>query len=273
MKKNSTIGIIGCGNMGSAILTRGIRHRIGKFIVYEKDESLAAVIGADLKVDCAGNVSEVVRRAAAVIIAVKPQDFDPVLEQILEGIREHEKNGLLVISIAAGIPTSYIENKLTDGVRVIRAMPNMPVKIGEGVTSLIKGRFADENDLKLAGKIFGALGITLVVSSEELMDSVTAISGSGPAYLFYIFKAMEAAGQSLGLNRKEADALLYHTVIGAMHLLEKENFDAEGLIAKVASKGGTTEAALRVFTEKRLGGILQEAIRACHARARELSRR
>jgi pyrroline-5-carboxylate reductase len=259
--------------MGSAILAQGLKHRIGKFIVYEKDPALASVIGSEFKVELALDVSELVRRVSAVIIAVKPQDFDPVLGQILHGVREHEKDNLLVISIAAGIPTAYIEKKLTSAVRVIRAMPNMPVKIGEGVTALIKGRFAGDKDMELAGKIFGALGITLVVTKESLMDSVTAISGSGPAYLFYIFNAMETAAKSLGLNQKEADRLVYHTVTGAMHLLEKEKFDAEGLIAKVASKGGTTEAALRVFDEKKMGEILQEAIRACHKRAQELSRR
>ncbi|MDD2703385.1 MAG: pyrroline-5-carboxylate reductase dimerization domain-containing protein, partial [Candidatus Omnitrophica bacterium] len=142
-----------------------------------------------------------------------------------------------------------------------------------GVTSLMKGRFAGDKDLELAGRIFGALGITLVVSRETLMDSVTAISGSGPAYLFYIFLAMETAAKTLGLNQKEADTLVYHTITGAVHLLEKEKFDAEGLIAKVASKGGTTEAALRIFDDKRMGEILQEGIRACHKRAQELSRR
>jgi pyrroline-5-carboxylate reductase len=170
VKKSNKIGLIGCGNMGSAILAQGLKHRIGKFIVYEKDTALASVVGSEFKVEIARDVSDLVRRASTVIIAVKPQDFDPVLAEILAGVREHEKDNLLVISIAAGIPTAYIEKKLTSAVRVIRAMPNMPVKIGEGVTSLIKGRFADDKDLELAGKIFGALGMTLVVSKENLMD-------------------------------------------------------------------------------------------------------
>ncbi|MDD2703534.1 MAG: NAD(P)-binding domain-containing protein, partial [Candidatus Omnitrophica bacterium] len=139
---NKKIGLIGCGNMGSAILSQGLKHRIGKFIIYEKDTALASVISTEFKVDPARDISDLIRRADTVIIAVKPQDFDPVLGQILDGVREHEKDNLLVISIAAGITTAYIEKKLTSAVRVIRAMPNMPVKIGEGVTSLMKGRFA-----------------------------------------------------------------------------------------------------------------------------------
>jgi pyrroline-5-carboxylate reductase len=272
-KKNNTIGLIGCGNMGGAILARGLKHRIGTFIVHEKDSSVAAKIRRAHRVGLAPDISGLVRGSSAVIIAVKPQDFDPVLDEIRAGIREHSKDGVLVISIAAGIPTGYIEKKLTGKVRVIRAMPNMPVKIGEGVTALIKGRFAGAADLSLAREIFGPLGMTLVVSKESLIDSVTAISGSGPAYFFYIFKAMETAARALGLTEKESDSLIRQTVIGSMHLLEKEDFAAEALISKVASKGGTTEAALRVFNDKKLGEILQAAIRACHSRAQELSRR
>ncbi len=265
-----TIGIIGCGNMGSAILSQSLKHKKRNFIIIEKNKSRETFIHRRYRTKTARDIADLVNKSDIVIIAVKPQDIDIVLNEISKSIKTSKKK-ILVISIAAGIKTEYLERRITHNVRVIRAMPNMPSAIGEGITALVKGRFATDKDLKTAEKIFKALGETIAVSREALIDAVTAISGSGPAYFFFIFLAILKIAKDLGLDNKSANKLIYHTVVGSMNMLNKNKFDAETLISKVASKGGTTEAALRVFNEKGLRMVLIDAIEAAYKRSKELS--
>lgn len=270
--KLDTIGIIGCGNMGSAILSQSLKDKKRNFIIAEKDKVRGAFVSKTYGISTSKDITDLVHRSDIVIIAVKPQDIDIVLNEISRAVKTGKRRKTLVISIAAGIKTEYIETKILDRVRVIRAMPNMPSAIGEGITALVKGRFATDKDLKTAEGIFKALGETIEVSKEELIDAVTAISGSGPAYMFFIFSSILAVAKTLRLDSKSANKLIYHTVIGSMDMLKKNRFDARTLISKVASKGGTTEAALKVFDEKGLGEILIDAINKAYKRSKELSR-
>ncbi len=266
------IGIIGCGNMGEAILAQSAKRKAQNFIVFEKDKLKQAFACRIYHVKVAKNIIDLVRRSGIIIIAVKPQDIDAVLEQIHQGIELSGKRNILVISIAAGIQTEYLENKISGRVRVVRAMPNMPGAIGQGITALTRGYYATSKDLKLAEKIFKSLGATLEIRKEGLIDVVTAVSGSGPAYIFFIVNAILTAAKGLHLDKKSANQLIYHTVVGAMGLYKKNNFDTEKLISQVASKGGTTEAALKVFRDKKLEKILWDGIFAAHQKAIELSR-
>jgi pyrroline-5-carboxylate reductase len=291
---NKVIGLIGCGNMGEAILAQSLKYKKrnfiphpvppkgGKksettavkprsFIISEKDKLKEAFIRRNYHVKAADNIIDLVGKSDILIIAVKPQDIDIALQELHRGIKVWGKRKISVISIAAGITTGHIEGKLHNRVKVIRAMPNIPARIGEGITALTKGRFANSADLKEAEGIFRVLGETVIIKNEGLIDAVTALSGSGPAYFFFIFAAMLAAAGGLGLNKKDANKLIYHTVIGSMGLLKREGFDAKTLISKVASKGGTTEAALKIFGERGLKNILMEAIMAACNRAKEIS--
>lgn len=272
------IGIIGAGNMGGAILAQAIKHRNkdkrlrpNNFIIAEKDRLKAAFVKRVYKVKNALDVEELVSRSDVIIVAVKPQDIGGVLEEIQYALKARKKKRILIISIAAGISTSYIESKIPDGARVVRAMPNMPASIGEGITALCGGTSANATDLSIAKEIFALLGATVVIKKEGLINAVTAVSGSGPAYLFYIVSAILAAAKRLGLDTETANTLAYHTFIGSMDLLSGHNFDAQALISRVASKGGTTEAALEVFNERQLGQIIIDAIQAAYQRAKELS--
>ncbi|MBM3253463.1 MAG: pyrroline-5-carboxylate reductase [Candidatus Omnitrophica bacterium] len=267
-----TIGIIGVGNMGGAILSQSLEHKKQNFIIVEKDKLKEAFACMTYRVRAAKDISDLTHKAGVIIIAVKPQDIDVVLEGLSKGIQSLRNPDILIISIAAGIKTEYIEAKILDKVRVIRAMPNMPSAIGEGITALVKGRFATEKDLKTVERIFKTLGETITLSKEGLIDVVTAISGSGPAYMFFIFSSILNMAKALGLDSKSANKLIYNTVIGSMDMLKKNKFDAKTLISKVASKGGTTEAALKVFNERGLEMILVDAIRSAHRRSKELSR-
>lgn len=272
------IGIIGAGNMGEAILAQAIKHRnrdkrvkARSFIIAEKDKLKAAFVKKIYKVKSAYDVKELVLNSDIIIVAVKPQDIGGVLEEIQYALKARKKKKVLIISIAAGINTSYIESRILKGARVVRAMPNMPASIGKGITALCKGSSANTTDLSTAKEIFALLGATVVIKKEELINAVTAVSGSGPAYLFYIVSAVLAAAKRLGLDKETANALTYHTLIGSMDLLNGHNFDAQTLISKVASKGGTTEAALEVFNERQLGQIIIDAMQAAYQRAKELS--
>lgn len=272
------IGIIGAGNMGEAILAQAIKHRNkdkrlrpNNFIIVEKDRLKADFVKRVYKVKNALDVEELVFRSDVIIVAVKPQDIGGVLEEMQYALKARKKKRVLIISIAAGISTSYIEGKISGGGRVVRAMPNMPASIGEGITALCGGSCVNAADLSIAKEIFALLGATVVIKKEGLINAVTAVSGSGPAYLFYIASAILGAAEGLGLDKETANTLVYHTFIGSMDLLSGHKFDAETLISKVASKGGTTEAALNVFQEKHLGDIISGAIRAAYLRAKDLS--
>ena len=271
--KKKKIGIIGCGNMGEAILAQSVKRKAQNFIVFEKDKLNQAFVCRIYRVKAAKNIIDLVRRSDVLIIAVKPQDIDVVLKQIRQGIDIWKKSKILIISIAAGIETGYIENKISSKVKVVRAMPNMPGVIGEGITALTKGYYATNGDLRLAEKIFQSLGTTIEIRKEGLIDVVTALSGSGPAYIFFIINAILTAAKGLDLDKKSANQLIYHTIVGAMNLYKENNFDAAKLISQVASKGGTTEAALKVFRDNKLNKILWDGIFAAHMRAKELSRR
>lgn len=259
--KNKTIGIIGFGNMGSSI-AQGLKSRYPLF-VFDKDKNKTK---AAQGIKALERLADLAVQADILLLAVKPQDFDGVLTELKD-----KTAGKLIISIAAGITTSYIEKQLPQA-RVIRAMPNMPLVIGEGITALARGFFADDKDLRIAVEIFEVFGTTVTIEKEEFINAVTAISGSGPAYLFYFVMAILEAAKELDLDKDTANKLVYHTIAGSMNLLNKENFDAEGLIGKVASKGGTTEAALKIFDESKMNKIILNAIMAAYKRAGELSR-
>ena len=178
----------------------------------------------------------------------------------------------LVISIAAGITISYLEKKLGKKARVIRTMPNLPAQIGEGITAIARGSLAKAGDVKTAVNIFSCVGETAVVN-EDLIDAVTAVSGSGPAYVFHFVENLMKASQALGLNKELSAKLVTQTLLGSAHLLAQSKEDAGRLREKVASKGGTTQAALNVLKKQRVGTAFKKALAAAQKRAKELSKK
>ncbi len=263
MKK--TIGIIGGGNMGEAL----IKGLVGKklfvpdgILVCENDFRRAQSLKEKYRISIK-DLNTVIVQASVVILAVKPQDMEIVLSEITES------DDNLFISIAAGLTTKYFEKRLGKP-RVIRAMPNMPALIGEGITAICKGRYATGIDMREAGRILSAVGGVLEVQ-EKYMDAITAVSGSGPAYVFLFVEQWIAAAKSLGLSEEDAKCLVYETLTGSAHLLRKASFTASDLRAKVTSKGGTTEAAMKVFfNENIFGNLMKDALYAAKKRAKEL---
>jgi pyrroline-5-carboxylate reductase len=258
MEKN-TIGIIGGGNMGEALI-RGL-HTSHRVVLSEVSKERTAYIK---KAYAVGEMTGQ-ENPSVIILAVKPQD----MEHALTGIAEPQKK--LFISIAAGLTTGFFEKRLGK-IRIVRAMPNMPAFIQQGITGVCGGRYAARSDIKTARDILSAIGETVVVK-ESLMDAVTAVSGSGPAYVFLFVEQWMAAAQRLGFDKFQARALVYKTLTGSVHLLEQSEFDAEELRAKVTSKGGTTQAAMDVFFKgDALGKLMRTALLAAKKRSKELAK-
>lgn len=266
---NKKIGIIGCGNMGEALFSRLAKmiEKSTALMVGEQDAARRDYIQTKYKIIVEIDNNAVVKFADVIILAVKPKDFESVLKQeVCCGLSEKK----LFISIAAGITTKYIERAVGKDIPVIRAMPNMGALIGEAVTSLSRGSSAGDRDMDTAKEIFALIGDVVEVD-EELVDAVTAVSGSGPAYFFYMIDALTSAAESAGLDRKTASRLVLKTALGSAKLLEASREDPQVLIKKIASKGGTTEAALNIFEKKRFKNIVNDAVKAAYKRSKELS--
>ena len=207
------------------------------------------------------------REANIILLAVKPQHMAHVLKEIGPVVRTSQ----LVLSIAAGVPTSFIEKFLGRGVPVIRIMPNTPALIGAGAAAMARGRWAKAAHEKTVESIFATVG-SVVTVTEKHMDAVTALSGSGPAYLFYLAEAMQEAGSRMGLASHVADGLVRQTLKGASLLLAQSHEEPKTLRQRVTSPGGTTEAALKVLEQLRVKPAITKAIGRAQRRARELAK-
>ncbi len=267
--KGKRIGIIGLGNMGRAILSNLISSgavRKGAVIGLDLDARKCGDAKKRLGIAIARSIRELVSRSDIVLIAVKPQDIDPCLNEIsLCG-----KNRLY-ISIAAGIKTDRLEKRLAGRARVVRVMPNTPVLVGEGISALCKGRYASRSDLKTADEIFSSVG-EAVELNERYFDLVTALSASGPAYFFYLKEALIEAAVRLGMDKKTAKKLVLKTALGSARLLLESGCEPGLLRQHVTSKGGTTERAIAVFEKAKIKETVARAVRAAARRSKELSR-
>ncbi len=262
----TTLGIIGCGNMGGAILRGAIdRGALSpqQVVVVERDAARRRGIAA---LGC--TVTEDIITAAAcdqMMLAVKPQAFREIAALIGELAKP-----TVVISIMAGLESDAIRHALGRHARVVRVMPNTPCQIGAGAAGIALGAGAEVGDDELARALFESIGMCISVK-EPLMHAVTALSGSGPAYVFLLSEAMQQAGQQLGLSKADARALAEQTVIGAAKLLEASSQSASDLRQAVTSPNGTTAAALEVMFERELPQIIAEAMLAARDRGIEMS--
>ena len=201
-----------------------------------------------------------------ILLAVKPGDMAAVCRQ-LAGLASQA----LFISIAAGVPVRALKIWLGKNASIVRCMPNMPAAIGCGMTGLYASPDTDPEHKLDADNILNSIGLTLWVDNESLLDAVTAISGSGPAYFFYFMEALQKSGQSLGLNQQDSRQLALQTIRGAALLAENQNIDFEQLRINVTSKGGATEQAIKCFMQNKIDEIINAAVYAARARAREIS--
>ena len=271
MLKGRKIGFIGGGKMGSVLINGILSHNLtsaDNLSVSDVAKDRLDDIKKTYSVRGTADNKKVVKNADIVILAVKPQTIAEVLKEIA-GVIDKSK---LIISIAAGISTQYIEGLLKKEARVIRVMPNTPALIGEGAAAITSGSYATDEDFASARYIFDAVGITVSVK-EELMDAVTGLSGSGPAYGFIIIDALADAGVNMGLSRDIALKLAAQTLLGAAKLCLRGDKHPAELRDMVTSPGGTTIAGLRALEDGKLRATLMAAVEAATMRAKELGKK
>ena len=259
--------LLGCGKMGSAMLQGWLKGGLPASSVWVLDpnpsEWLRSLNGLHLN-------EHLPEDPAIVLVAVKPQMMGealPVLKPLGDGTT-------LFLSVAAGTPISAFEAALGAGTPIIRAMPNTPAAVGRGITALVGNRIAGEDHMAMAEGLLSAVGQTVRLDDEGQMDAVTAVSGSGPAYVFHLIEAMAAAGEAEGLPADLSMKLAKATVAGAGALAEDADEDPSQLRINVTSPGGTTAAALAVLMDEATGfqALLRRAVKAATERGRELGK-
>jgi len=263
------IGIIGCGNMGEAILSGIIANNIAsakEIRVSDKDSAKLDRLKTEYGIEATFNNSNVAKESEAIIIAVKPQDIDDTLTEISGCIEA----GKMLISIVAGVTTKRMKAIVGEDALVVRVMPNMPALIKSGFSAIAYSKGVNKDFADLVVKIFGSIGDVVEVDEKDL-DAITAISGSGPAYFFYLVELLVKSGVKFGLEQDVAERAALKTALGSAELLISSKESAEALREKVTSKGGTTEAAFRVFKEEGLDRIIKDGIKAARDRSKELS--
>jgi pyrroline-5-carboxylate reductase len=263
-----TVAIIGAGVMGETLLSGLLRggHDAADLMVGEKREERAVELRAKYAVNVVSDLAAVAT-ADTVALVVKPQDMGDVLAEIAP----HLHPGQLLISLAAGITTAYIEKHIPDGIAVVRVMPNTPALVDEGMSVLSAGAHAAEADLDEAEALLAAVGKVRRVP-ESQQDAVTALSGSGPAYFFFLVEAMIDAGILLGLPRTVAADLIVQSAFGAATMLRESTDHPVILREAVTSPAGTTIAAIRELERHGVRAALIAAIEAAHDRSVELGR-
>lgn len=265
---NYNIGIIGGGNMGRAII-KGLTSlpQRPQVTAWDADSNCCDSLKNDFKITIARDNRELADNCEIIILAVKPQIITPVLDEIADILTENK----LLISIAAGVPCEKLEKPLTDNVPAIRIMPNTPALINRGIAAIAAGRNATGKHLAIAEDIFSCLGESVIVP-ESAMDMVTAVSGSGPAYVFLVIEALLDAAVGIGMNRDLARKLVIETVLGSTELVKQTGKQPMELKDMVTSPGGTTIAGLAELEKNGLRHAFNEALKsACH-RSQELGR-
>ncbi len=260
-------GVIGCGKMGSALLQGVLEAGVfapGAVTVHDKFTPAMEQAAGDFGVAMAASNRETVSAADVILLAVKPPDMVPLLEEVAD-----VEGSKLFVSIAAGVTLDTMRGCLPDAHRVVRVMPNTPALVGKAASAYAPDSHATEDDASLVEKILGAVGYVTRVD-ESLLDAVTALSGSGPAYIFAMIESLVAGGVDQGLDKAVALDLATHTVAGAAELLLRTGDAPAALRENVTSPNGTTFAALESLRANQFDHIVREAIKAAKERSVEL---
>ncbi len=261
------VGIIGAGIMGEALLVAIINSGVPASTIAISDKRSERTSELSTKYGCKVlSSTEIAEQSVNILLVVKPQDMDELLEKIGKLVSRDQR----IISFAAGKKTSLIEKFSSEGVPVLRVMPNTPMSVGVGASAISAGRFATENDVEAAVNLLKSSGKTIVVD-ESLQDAVTATSGSGPAYFFKFVEAMIEGATELGLSEADAKTLVIQTITGAAEMLNVEGSSPKKLRENVTSPNGTTFAALNSFDEGGITDLVKKAMRAARDRSQELS--
>jgi pyrroline-5-carboxylate reductase len=263
-----TVAILGAGVMGETVVSGLVRagRKPSDLLMSERRPARATELQERYGVDVVSN-TDAAAKADTLMLVVKPQDMPDLLDEIAPVV----KPGQLVISLAAGITTASIEARLPDGVPVVRVMPNTPALVDEGMAAISRGSHCDEAHLQEAEELLRATGKVIRIP-EKQQDAVTAISGSGPAYLFFVVEAMIEAGVHLGLPRSTATELVVQTMVGSAKMLRETGEHPTVLRERVTSPGGTTAAAVRELEDHKVRAAFMTALESARNRSRSLAR-
>lgn len=273
MKKQATIkkvAIIGCGVMGSIIIKRCLQSKVfqaGQLLGCDRDADKLKVVSRKLAVKTTASPSAAIQGADIIILAVKPQQFAEVASELAGKLEPSQ----LVISIMAGVAMASLIKKLMHRT-VVRAMPNVAARVGRAVTVWHASRAVKNKYDSIVKEIFAATGKEMFVKQEVDVDKATAVSGSGPAYWFWLGETLIKAACDLGFNKQEAEFLVVNTFLGSAELFFQSDFDFTYWKNAVTSKGGTTEAVLRHLADKKAEKIWQQAVHVAFRRALELAK-
>jgi pyrroline-5-carboxylate reductase len=262
----SRVAILGCGKIGESLLAGLLSSGTTDIVVTARRPERVAELHERHGVEATLSNADAVAGAGVVVLAVKPQDFEGLLESIREAVTPEQT----VLSVAAAIPTAFIERRLAPDVPVVRAMPNAPSTVHEGIAGLCAGAHASEDDVAQAQAVLAHLGPVVRVP-ETYMDAVTAVSGSGPAYFALLAEAMIEAGILLGLSREISTQLVVQTMLGTAVLLRDEAMHPVELREAVTSPGGTTIRAIRELEQAGVRAAFLNAIQAAMERSQELA--
>ncbi|MCB1760313.1 MAG: pyrroline-5-carboxylate reductase [Gammaproteobacteria bacterium] len=269
-KSSSTIAFIGGGNMATSLIGGLVAdgYRPAHILVSDPDSEKLASLAARFGVRAADDNVKAVEKAEVVVLAVKPQIMQQIAESLAAAVQQWRP---LVISIAAGVREAHLQRWLGGNVALIRSMPNTPAMLQAGATVLHAGKGVSAEQKNLAETVLRAVGLTCWVKDEALMDPVTALSGSGPAYLFLVMEAMEQAGIEMGLPADTSRLLTLQTALGAARMAMESSEGPATLRRRVTSPGGTTERALQTLEQGGLKTLFAKALGDAKRRSEELS--
>lgn len=268
MQNTPTIGFIGAGNMAYALVSGLINHGYAPehLAMSDANVELLSLRQDEFSLKVFKDNLQLVKHCDVIVLAVKPQVLTQVCAEIAEQLRADQ----LLVSIAAGVRARDIDRWLGKGKAIVRTMPNTPALLGHGITGLFANEHTNSTQQEIAQSIMSAVGKTLWVETEDLLDAVTAVSGSGPAYFFLMIESMTKAGEALGLTRDAAEQLSIETALGAALMTSKSSDSPRELRRQVTSPNGTTQAAIESFQDQDFEVIVSHALSAAYHRAGEL---
>jgi pyrroline-5-carboxylate reductase len=264
------ISFIGAGSMAEAMICGLLKNDVVNdhdiYVTNRSDKNKLKLLQNKYGVQTTYNLQEIIHQTDIVILAVKPKDA----KEVLRNIQPFIHSNALVISVIAGVSLSTIENILNIGVPIVRAMPNTSAAIGQSATAIAKNTKVHGVHLRLVLSIFSSIGITMIVDEEKL-DAVTGLSGSGPAYIYYIVEAMENSAEEIGLDNDIAKKLIIQTLLGAAEMLNQSNEKTKKLRMAVTSPGGTTEAGIRVLDKHQVKEAMIHCIKEATSQSKRLA--
>jgi pyrroline-5-carboxylate reductase len=262
--------IIGGGNMGKTFVESFVAHHTilpENLYILEHFEEKAAEFRSKGFHNCFTRPGDYIREVELIILAIKPQDREALYAALLPFVSEQQ----LVLTIMAGVTIQSIKEALPT-TRILRAMPNLPAQIGMGMSGFTADPSVSKEELVAVQNLLNTTGKSIYFEEEAMLDAVTAISGSGPAYVYYFMDAMITTAIGMGFSQPQAELLVEQTFMGAVHLLNINSISCKEWISRVSSRGGTTEAAINCFTQSHLDNSIAEGLKKAHERAIALGR-